>query len=70
MAGVNQRNSKVTKDMNWQHVENIIPRHGKRVRMEGKTVHTFFESSAIINCVGFGDKIIVQTENGVHLIDY
>ncbi len=69
VEGVNQRNTIFEKDMQFRHVENIIPRHGKRVRIEGKRVHTVFAGSAVINIVGFGDKFIIQTNNGVHLID-
>lgn len=64
---VNQRNAPTEKDMQWRHIQSIIPRQGKRNRMEGKKVLYFFPVSAVINCCGFYDKVIIQTEDGVYM---
>jgi hypothetical protein len=67
--GVNQRTPLLNKDMLFRHVQSIIPRHGKRLRMEGKIVHTRFPGEAVINAVGFGDKFLIQTNVSVYIID-
>lgn len=67
--GVNQRNAPLTKDMNWQDVENITSRQGKKTRIEGKRLVSFFLNAAVVNVVGFGDKVIIQTTSGIYLND-
>jgi hypothetical protein len=68
VEGINQRTGITDSGQNWRYVQSIIPRHGKRIRMEGKTVHTFLNFK-IINAVGFGDKFILQTSGGVYMVD-
>lgn len=69
VEGLNQRNAWLTKDQNWQFVHNIIPRQGKRTRIEGKRLITYITRNAIISIYNFGNQVIIQTQNGIYLND-